>query len=213
MIRGYGLKQPIHQGEISDSINLWRLLVDTRRCNCMVYSWLGGIDMKTAIREMYETAVRSAWVSFDDCEIQIYQNYTSALKLGALEPNDKTARDKNLALVQNWDSLSKRLNELLDSYQKTGDGGAKMKCLCFYTFKIASCDYVPRLEDGRLLKNAVHSRSIVKVYEDLAKYFEQYPDLGYRKYHRGARILIDSGSPLEAQLFVAPAVAPAPVVV
>jgi hypothetical protein len=169
--------------------------------------------MKTAIREMYETAVRFAWVSFDDCETQIYLNYSEALKLGQLEPNDKTARDKNSALVQNWDSLAKRLNELYDSYQKTGDGLPRLKCLQIYTLKIASCDYVPRLEDSRFLTAKIHSRSVVKVYEDLAKYFEQYPDLYYRKYHRGARILIAEGDPLESQLFTTSKLEPVAVMV
>ena len=160
-----------------------------------------GFAVKSAVREMYISSVRSAWASFDEVEIQIYVNYSEALKLGRLDPDDKTCRDKNLALVQNWDNLAKRLGELWDSYRETGDGGPRIKCLCLYTLKIASCDYVPRLEDGRLLNNSVHSRSIVKVYEDLAKYFEQYPGVYYRKFHRGARILIDEGSSLEYELF------------
>jgi len=157
--------------------------------------------MKTAIREMYESAVKNAWIKWDECEIQIYQNYSEAVKLGQLQRDDKTSRDKNLALVQNWDSLAKQLNELWDSYQSTGDGQARLKSLAIYTCKLASCNYVPQLEDGRFFVSKIRARSIVNCYLEVQKQFQQEPDLYYRKYHRGARILIPDGDSRESQLF------------
>jgi hypothetical protein len=157
--------------------------------------------MKTAIREMYESAVKNAWIKWDECEIQIYQNYSEAVKLGQLQPDDKTSRDKNLALVQNWDSLAKQLNDLWDSYHNSNDGQPRLKSLAVYTCKLASCNYVPQLEDGRFFISKIRARSIAACYLEVQKYFEQYPDLYYRKYHRGARILIPEGDLRESELF------------
>jgi hypothetical protein len=155
---------------------------------------------KTAVREMYESSVQSAWIAFDELEGQIYLNYTDASLSNKLEPNDKTYRDKNMALVKNADALYHRLEDLWEQYQKTSDGGYKMKSIFIRTIKLAPVNYVPLLEDGRFLTSKIHSRSIVQCYQDIAKFFEG-SGLFYRKFHRGARVLIAEGDPLGTELF------------
>ena len=171
-----------------------------------------GSAVKSAVREMYISSVRSAWLAFDEVEIHIYQNYTEAFKLGQVS-DDKTARDKNLALVFNWDNLAKRLDELFDSYHKAEPDGARLKCVQIFTLRLGTADYIPRLTDGRMFVADIHARSIVGVYQELAKYFERYPDVFYRKFHRGARILVAEGDSMESKLFGQPQPAPDPALI
>jgi hypothetical protein len=143
--------------------------------------------MKTPMRNFYESAVDSAWLSYDDAVGKVYQQYHDAFALGHVEREDGSMRVRNAELVKCWEKLMNNLDRLWLNYQQTGDGGSRLQSILIRSWKSPG-GFIPMSDDGRTLKAKIKSNSPHHMYTAVDEIFKS-TGLFCHKFHNGYRIL------------------------